>query len=122
MKVIAFHLMPYRHLDFEEASKHRSAWVVLPNSLYDPVKGADELYAELLLEGGYPKEAVEWFEKTLVRTPNRSRALLGLARARAKAGDVSGSREAYTRLLANWETADRDLPELNEARAALGGQ
>jgi alkanesulfonate monooxygenase SsuD/methylene tetrahydromethanopterin reductase-like flavin-dependent oxidoreductase (luciferase family) len=42
MKFISFHLMPYRPLDFEEASKHRSAWVVLPNNLYDPVKGAEE--------------------------------------------------------------------------------
>jgi alkanesulfonate monooxygenase SsuD/methylene tetrahydromethanopterin reductase-like flavin-dependent oxidoreductase (luciferase family) len=42
MKLLSFHLMPYRHLDFEAAAKHRSAWVVLPNELYDPVKGADE--------------------------------------------------------------------------------
>lgn len=37
-----FHLMPYRPLDFAERAKYRSAWVVLPNELYDPVKGADE--------------------------------------------------------------------------------
>ncbi|MGH7091475.1 MAG: LLM class flavin-dependent oxidoreductase, partial [Stellaceae bacterium] len=37
-----FHLMPYRPLDLEAAAKHRSSWVVLPNSLYDPVKGAEE--------------------------------------------------------------------------------
>jgi alkanesulfonate monooxygenase SsuD/methylene tetrahydromethanopterin reductase-like flavin-dependent oxidoreductase (luciferase family) len=42
MKFVAFHLMPYRPLDLVEAAKHRSAWVVLPNSLYDPEKGADE--------------------------------------------------------------------------------
>jgi alkanesulfonate monooxygenase SsuD/methylene tetrahydromethanopterin reductase-like flavin-dependent oxidoreductase (luciferase family) len=42
MKLLSFHLMPYRPLDFEAAAKHRSAWVVLPNSLYDPVKGAEE--------------------------------------------------------------------------------
>jgi hypothetical protein len=42
MKFACFHLMPYRPLDFEERAKHRSAWVVLPNSLYDPKKGADE--------------------------------------------------------------------------------
>lgn len=87
-----------------------------------PVKGADELYAELLLEGGHAKEAVEWFEKTLARTPNRSRAVLGLARARVKAGDRAGSREAYARFLANWESADPNLPELKEARAAIGGR
>src|SRR5580658_5895806 len=42
MKFVCFHLMPYRPLDLEAASDHRSAWVVLPNSLYDPKKGAAE--------------------------------------------------------------------------------
>ena len=42
MKLVSFHLMPYRPLDLAEAAKHRSAWVVLPNRLYDPVKGAEE--------------------------------------------------------------------------------
>src|SRR5215469_16186628 len=42
MKLVSFHLMPYRPLDLAEAAKHRSAWVVLPNNLYDPVKGAEE--------------------------------------------------------------------------------
>ncbi|HXQ51895.1 MAG TPA: LLM class flavin-dependent oxidoreductase [Stellaceae bacterium] len=47
MKLLSFHLMPYRHLDFEAAAKHRSAWVVLPNSLYDPVLGADEYQSHI---------------------------------------------------------------------------
>ena len=51
-----------------------------------PPKGADELYGELLLQAGRPKDAVVWFERALARTPNRSRAVLGLARAAAKAG------------------------------------
>jgi alkanesulfonate monooxygenase SsuD/methylene tetrahydromethanopterin reductase-like flavin-dependent oxidoreductase (luciferase family) len=42
MKFVSFHLMPYRPLDLVEAAKYRSPWVVLPNSLYDPVKGAEE--------------------------------------------------------------------------------
>jgi alkanesulfonate monooxygenase SsuD/methylene tetrahydromethanopterin reductase-like flavin-dependent oxidoreductase (luciferase family) len=42
MRFTCFHLMPYRPLDFAERAKHRSAWVVLPNSLYDPKKGAEE--------------------------------------------------------------------------------
>ncbi len=42
MKLVSFHLMPYRPLDLDEAARHRSAWVVLPNRLYDPVKGAEE--------------------------------------------------------------------------------
>jgi alkanesulfonate monooxygenase SsuD/methylene tetrahydromethanopterin reductase-like flavin-dependent oxidoreductase (luciferase family) len=42
MKLVSFHLMPYRPLDLAAAAKHRAAWVVLPNSLYDPVQGAEE--------------------------------------------------------------------------------
>jgi alkanesulfonate monooxygenase SsuD/methylene tetrahydromethanopterin reductase-like flavin-dependent oxidoreductase (luciferase family) len=42
MKFVCFHLMPYRPLDLEAAKNHRSAWVVLPNSLYDPKLGAAE--------------------------------------------------------------------------------
>ena len=85
-----------------------------------PVKGADELFGELLLQAGRPVEAIAWFERTLTRTPNRSRAVLGLARAAAQAGDVEKSRQAYERFLQNWRSADPDLPELGEARTALG--
>jgi len=42
MQLVSFHLMPYRPLDLAEAAKHRSPWVVLPNRLYDPIKGAEE--------------------------------------------------------------------------------
>lgn len=42
MKFTCFHLMPYRPLDLEAAKAYRSAWVVLPNSFYDPKKGAAE--------------------------------------------------------------------------------
>ena len=84
-----------------------------------PVKGADELYGELLLEGGRPQAAIEWFEKALRRTPNRSRAVIGLARAKAAAGDIAGSRKAYEQFLQNWRNADPNLPELKEARTAL---
>ena len=47
MKFFAFHLMPYRHLDFDEADAYRSYWVVLPNSHYDPKKGP-RLYQEYI--------------------------------------------------------------------------
>jgi alkanesulfonate monooxygenase SsuD/methylene tetrahydromethanopterin reductase-like flavin-dependent oxidoreductase (luciferase family) len=39
VKFIAFHLMPYADLDLSYSDKHDSAWVTLPNSYYDPVKG-----------------------------------------------------------------------------------
>src|SRR5579872_928054 len=55
MKIAFFHLMPYRSLDFTERAKYRSAWVVLPNSLYDPQKGADE-YASYLDQLAYAEK------------------------------------------------------------------
>jgi alkanesulfonate monooxygenase SsuD/methylene tetrahydromethanopterin reductase-like flavin-dependent oxidoreductase (luciferase family) len=42
MEFVCFHLMPYRPLDMAARRQERSAWVVLPNSLYEPVKGAKE--------------------------------------------------------------------------------
>ena len=55
MKFTCFHLMPYRPLDMAERRKHRAAWVVLPNELYDPVKGADE-YASYIDQLVYAEE------------------------------------------------------------------
>jgi tetratricopeptide (TPR) repeat protein len=84
-----------------------------------PVKGADELYGDLLLAAGRPKEAIPWFERTLARTPNRSRSLLGLARAYRNAGDASNARAAYKRFLTNYRLADSGLAEIAEAREAV---
>src|SRR6185436_14424136 len=55
MKVFCFHLMPYVHLDMDFDKKYKSAWVVLPNTYYDPVKGAD-LYNRYLDELEYADE------------------------------------------------------------------
>ena len=84
-----------------------------------PVKGVDELYGELLLQVGRPKEAIVWFDRALTRTPNRSRAVLGLARAYRNAGDAVKARSTYTRFLANYRLADPGLPEVAEARDAV---
>ena len=84
-----------------------------------PVKGADELYGELLLEASQFKNAATWFQRALTRTPNRSRALLGLARAYQGAGDAANARATYKRFLTNYRMADPGLPEVTEARNAL---
>ncbi len=63
-----------------------------------------------------PRDAVADYERALVTTPNRAAALLGLARARAAAGDRPGASDAYKQLLANWHKADADLATLTEAR------
>lgn len=84
-----------------------------------PVKDVNELYGELLLQVGRAKEAIVWFDRALSRTPNRSRAVFGLARAYRNSGDATNARAAYKRLLANYRLADPGLPEVAEARDAL---
>jgi hypothetical protein len=44
-------------------------------------------------------------------------AHLGIARARARSGDSTASRQAYEALFAIWEPADADFPPLLAARA-----
>jgi tetratricopeptide (TPR) repeat protein len=84
-----------------------------------PVKDVNELYGELELQMGRARQAAVWFERALARTPNRSRAVLGLARAHRNAGDAANARAAYKRFLANYRRADPGLAEVAEARAAL---
>ena len=83
------------------------------------IKPSHELYGEILLRAGRPAEAVHQFEIALGRQPGRAHALLGLARAKARAGDLAGAGTAYTAFLDKWQGADRDRPELTEARAFL---
>lgn len=84
-----------------------------------PVKDVNELYGELLLQVNRPKEAIIWFDRALARTPNRSRAVFGLARAYRNAGDAVNAKAAYKRFLTNYRLADAGLPEVAEARDAL---
>ena len=49
MKVMSFHLMPYAPIDPGIRDAYRSAWVVLPNTHYDPKVG-HELYNRYLDE------------------------------------------------------------------------
>jgi alkanesulfonate monooxygenase SsuD/methylene tetrahydromethanopterin reductase-like flavin-dependent oxidoreductase (luciferase family) len=55
MQYYFFHLMSWPYLPEDFAQKYDSAWVWLPNSLYDPVKGRD-LYAEYLTTLAYADE------------------------------------------------------------------
>ena len=82
-----------------------------------PIKPAPELFGEILLELGRPREAAAEFERALASWPNRSLTLLGRARASAALGDRDSARRHYRRLLLNWRNADPTLPELKEARS-----
>ena len=84
-----------------------------------PVLDVNELCGDLLLQVGRNREAVGRFDRVLARTPNRSRALLGLARAYRNAGNAVNARAAYKRFLTNYRFADPGLPEVAEAREAV---
>ncbi|HEU4769797.1 MAG TPA: hypothetical protein VFS77_20685, partial [Pyrinomonadaceae bacterium] len=83
------------------------------------IKPSHELFGEILLRAGQPKEAAEKFQIALLRQPNRARSLIGLARASAQSGDKATAVATYTKLLEQWKEADADLPELREARDYL---
>jgi alkanesulfonate monooxygenase SsuD/methylene tetrahydromethanopterin reductase-like flavin-dependent oxidoreductase (luciferase family) len=55
MKYFFFHLMSWPHLPADFEQTHDSAWVWVPNSLYDPVKG-HELYREYINTLAYAEE------------------------------------------------------------------
>jgi tetratricopeptide (TPR) repeat protein len=65
-----------------------------------------ELLAAALFDAKRFAEAATVYERALVERPNRSAALLGLARAKQAAGDAAGASAAYAKLAANWKRAD----------------
>src|SRR6516162_1468609 len=68
-----------------------------------PVIPATELCGYLLLELSQPAEATGYFEKTLKRTPNRPKAILGLARAAQALGDDKTAMTRYKEFLSIWK-------------------
>ena len=83
------------------------------------IKPVHELFGEILLAAGKPREAAEQFAAALLRQPNRARSLVGAARAAAQAGDTKQAAECYGKFLKQWAQADSGLPELTEAREFL---
>ncbi len=78
------------------------------------LKPSHELYGEVLIRAGKPKEAAEQFSVALKRQPNRARALLGFARAAAMTGDKAQAETAYANFKKMWQHADSGLPEMKE--------
>jgi hypothetical protein len=89
-----------------------------------PLAPARELLGEMLLEMNRPADALREFEATLLKEPNRFRALIEAARSASLAGDTQKARTFAATLLKICERADRPgRPELEEARRlATGGQ
>jgi ABC-type Fe3+-hydroxamate transport system substrate-binding protein len=55
-----------------------------PSGPPEPIKPSLELYGDVLLEAGHAKEAAAAYEQELLRTPNRTPSVKGLARAKEK--------------------------------------
>ena len=83
------------------------------------------LAARALEHLGRGADAAALYER-LARHPNawhqpypRGAAWLRLGRLREKTGDAAGARAAYESLLALWDQAPRDMPEIREAEGRL---
>jgi hypothetical protein len=92
----------------DKTNKH----VVTPG----PLAPARELYGEMLLERGMPKEALAAFNATKAREPNRLRGFLGGAQAAEKLGDKASAKENYEKLVALTAGSNSERPEIAAAR------
>lgn len=80
-------------------------------------KPTAELLGDVLLEFGHYEKASRAYEDQLTRSQLRTNSLLGLARAAARIGDETTSREAYNTLAGIWHSADPEVPALIEVNS-----
>ncbi len=85
-----------------------------------PLAPARELMGEMLLEMNEPAQALEQFAATLIKEPERFRALYGAARAAQLSGNRSASQGYFRQLLKVCEHADKPgRPEILQAKTAI---
>jgi hypothetical protein len=85
-----------------------------------PLAPARELYGDMLLEAGKPKEALAAFEVTMKKEPNRFRGIYGGARAAEALGNRATATTYYKKLLQVAKEADTQRPELQHAKKFIG--
>jgi hypothetical protein len=85
-----------------------------------PLAPAREQLGEMLLLTKDAPSALKEFEATLLREPNRFRALYGAARAAAQAGDTTTATRYFSQVVSMCKDVEGPVrPELQEARAAV---
>jgi tetratricopeptide (TPR) repeat protein len=84
-----------------------------------PIFPARELLGELLLEFEQPAPALQEFEASIPREPNRFNGLYGAARAAELAGEAEKARTYYGQLVALSARSDTERPALQQAKAFL---
>jgi tetratricopeptide (TPR) repeat protein len=82
-----------------------------------PLAPARELYGEMLLDRGMAKDALEAFEATLKKEPNRLGATLGAAAAAEKLGDMAKARQHYAAAVVLTQNADPVRAQIAQARS-----
>jgi hypothetical protein len=84
-----------------------------------PIVPTRELLGDLLLEMHQPIQALNEYEQSLTKDPNRFRSVYGAAKAAERAGDAAKAKAYFHQLAALGSNADGDRPELTEANAYL---
>jgi tetratricopeptide (TPR) repeat protein len=84
-----------------------------------PIVPTRELLGDLLLEMHQPIQALNEYEQSLTKDPNRFRSVYGAAKAAERAGDAAKAKAYFDQLAALGSNADGDRPELTEANAYL---
>jgi hypothetical protein len=87
-----------------------------------PIMPARELLGELLLELHDPAHALQAFEISIQKEPNRFNGLYGAARAAELAGERDKAKSYYDKVVALCEHSDTARPELQQAKAFLAKQ
>jgi tetratricopeptide (TPR) repeat protein len=80
------------------------------------------MLADLLMEQGAAADALKEYETVLKTAPRRFNATAGAAKASDKAGDKPKARAYAAQLLDIAKNAETSRPELEWARAYLGGK
>jgi len=84
-------------------------------------KPARELYGEMLLDSGRTKDALEAFEATLKKEPNRLGAFAGAAKAASQLGDTAKARDYYGKIVEQAGSGDSSRGDVADARKYLAG-
>ena len=85
-----------------------------------PILPAREILADILLERGWPEEALAEYEAVLQKEPNRYRALAGAAQAAQEAGDMDKARAHAEHLIEQVGEAGSERPTLQLVRGIAG--
>jgi tetratricopeptide (TPR) repeat protein len=88
----------------------------------EPVKPSQELYADVLLAQGRAEEAAAWFDRALLRMPNRTASRLGAFRAATALGRSEEARRHAAALTETWSEADPGHPGVAELRKEVGAR